>query len=230
MLSLARDDVSLPSKDDELLDYDELIRGIDEQLLAIDALPLPSPPPAAAVPFSVPPSPLSANAATSPARERQEPSIGFKEPSIGPNPQVWIPMQAGSTPFSIFPSDQRTPEATGISDGRATESAAAAEESLLQQPEAAAAQEWVVAAAPELSGWEAPSGAESIDVDATSSVRKRQEPALANAVAFQQLESPRRDSSSSAGASRADMELGHARQRPPPQPPPPQRVCLTARL
>ena len=102
MLSLARDDVSLPSKDDELLDYDELIRGIDEQLLAIDALPLPSPPPAAAVPFSVPPSPLSANAATSPARERQEPSIGFKEPSVGPNPQVWTHIQVGSTPFSIF--------------------------------------------------------------------------------------------------------------------------------
>ena len=223
MLSLARDDVSLPSKDDELLDYDELIRGIDEQLLAIDALLLPSPSPAAAVPFSVLPPPLPANAATSPARERQE-------PSIGPNPQVWTRMQAGSTPFSIFPSDQRTPEATGISDGRATESAAAAEESLPRQPEAAAAQEWVVAATPELSGWEAPSGAESIDVDATSSVRKRQEPALANAVAFQQLESPRGDSSSSAGASRADMELGHARQRPPPQPPPPQRVCLTARL
>ena len=221
MSFLARNDVSLPSKDAELLGFDGPIR------LAIDASQspppplLPSPSPAAAVPFSVPPPPLSANAATSPARERQE-------PSVGPNPQVWTRMQAGSTPFSIFPSDQRTPEATGISDGRATESAAAAEESLLQQPEAAAAQEWVVAATPELSGWEAPSGAESIDVDATSSVRKRQEPALANAVAFQQLESPGAGVVDDSGV---DAGSAHVRPRPPPQPPPPpQYVRIAARL
>ena len=223
MLSLARNDVSLPSKDDELLDYDELIRGIDEQLLAIDALPLPSPSPAAAVPFSVLPPPLPANAATSPARERQEPSDGLHPPPVGTNIQV------GNAPSSTSSTVKCMPGGLGISVGP-TESAAAGEPPLFEQLEAAAAPGWVVAATPELSGWEAPSGAESIDVDATSSVRKRQEPALANAVAFQQLESPRGDSSSSAGASRADMELGHARQRPPPQPPPPQRVCLTARL
>ena len=191
MSFLARNDVSLPSKDDELLDYDELIRGIDEQLLAIDALPLPSPPPAAAVPFSVPPSPLSANAATSPARERQEPSDGLHPPPVGTNIQV------GNAPSSTSSTVKCMPGGLGISVGP-TESAAAGEPPLFEQLEAAAAQEWVVAATPELSGWEAPSGAESIDVDATSSVRKRQEPALANAVAFQQLESPRRDSSSSA--------------------------------
>ena len=88
MSFLARNDVSLPSKDDELLDYDELIRGIDEQLLAIDALPLPSPPPAAAVPFSVPPSPLSANAATSPERLEAAAAPGWVV-AAGPESLRW---------------------------------------------------------------------------------------------------------------------------------------------
>ena len=119
------------------------------------------------------------------------------------------------------------PGGLGISVGP-TESAAAGEPPLFEQLEAAAAPGWVVAATPELSGWEAPSGAESIDVDATSSVRKRQEPALANAVAFQQLESPGAGVVDDSGV---DAGSAHVRPRPPPQPPPPpQCVRIAARL
>ena len=173
MLSLARNDVSLPSKDDELLDYDELIRGIDEQLLAIDALPLPSPPPAAAVPFSVPPSPLSANAATSPARERQEPSDGLHPPPVGTNIQV------GNAPSSTSSTVKCMPGGLGISVGP-TESAAAGEPPLFEQLEAAAAPGWVVAAGPESLRWDVLWGAGVMDdsgVDAGSAhVRPRPPP------------------------------------------------------
>ena len=156
MLSLARNDVSLPSKDDELLDYDELIRGIDEQLLAIDALPLPSPPPAAAVPFSVPPPPLSANAATSPARERQEPSDGLHPPPVGTNIQV------GNAPSSTSSTVKCMPGGLGISVGP-TESAAAGEPPLFEQLEAAAAPGLVVAAGPESLRWDVLRGAGVMD-------------------------------------------------------------------
>ena len=173
MSFLARNDVSLPSKDDELLDYDELIRGIDEQLLAIDALLLPSPSPAAAVPFSVLPPPLPANAATSPARERQEPSDGLHPPPVGTNIQV------GNAPSSTSSSVKCMPGGLGISVGP-TESAAAGEPPLFEQLEAAAAPGWVVAAGPESLRWGVLWGAGVMDdsgVDAGSAhVRPRPPP------------------------------------------------------